>query len=280
MKKIILVLYPILLLASCDIHLYDPVVQINEYEGMIPQEGEVIMIDYEYTQVETKFTPPTAYLTFRYRAFIDDAVYSYAVVTGSSYPPLKIVVPCNDTYSERDVKVEISAGKAYDRYPEEWGEWQEVFSATQACLTEGASQTTTDLVDKNIIITKGDVSIPLVSSGNGSIMPLKVLLSKGALTFDVNVYETLISSVMESDDDRILKNHVPLNHGTEYQNKAVYMNDRGQLIIYNDFADGDDSPLTLIGTPARDDVSRFESMFSGNEKQQLTLSIQYLPTQE
>ena len=186
-------------------------------------------------------------------------------MTGSSNPPLKIVVPCNDTFSERNVKVEISAGKTYDRYPEEWGVWQEVFSA---------SQTTTELADKKVVVTKGDVSIALENPDNGSIMPLKSLLNKGALTFDVNVYETLISSVMESDDDRILKNYIPLNHGTEYQNKAVYMNDRGQLIILNEFTDGDDSPLTMIGTPAKDDVSRFESMFSGNERQQLTLSLQ------
>ena len=105
-------------------------------------------------------------------------------------------------------------------------------------------------------------------------MPLKVLLSKGALTFDVNVYETLISSILESDDDRILKNHVPLNHGTEYQNKAVYMNDRGQIIIHDDFTDGDNSPMTLIGTPAKDDVARFQAMFSGDERQILTLSLQ------
>jgi hypothetical protein len=195
-------------------------------------------------------------------------------VTGSSNPPLKIVVPCNDTFSERNVKVEISAGKTYDRYPEEWGEWQEVFSATQACLAEGASQTTTELADKDVVVTKGDITITLETPANGSIMPLKVLLSKGALTFDVNVYETLISSVMESDDDWILKNYIPLNHGTEYQNKAVYMNDRGQLIILNEFTDGDDSPMTMIGTPAKDDVNRFESMFSGNERQQLTLSLQ------
>ena len=50
-----------------------------------------------------------------------------------------------------------------------------------------------------------------------------------------------------------LKNYIPLNHGTEYQNKAVYMNDRGQIIIHNDFTDGEDSPLTMIGTPAKDD---------------------------
>lgn len=274
MKKITLILSAILLLISCDEYLYDPVVSIEEYEGVIPQEGEIIMIDYVYAQAETKFTPPTAYLTFRYRAFIGDEIYSYAIVTGSSNPPLKIVVPCNDTYSERDVKVEISAGKTYDRYPEEWGEWQEVFSATQACLAEGASQTTTGLADKKLVLTKGDISLRLETADNGSIMPLKVLLSKGALTFDVNVYETLISSVMESDDDRILKNHVPLNHGTEYKNKAVYMNDRGQLIIHNDFADGDDLKLTLIGTPSKDDESRFESMFSGNENQRLILSLQ------
>ena len=274
MKKIILILSAVLLLASCEKHYYDPVVQVKEYEGMIAQEGEVIMIDYVYTEVETKFTQPTACLTFRYRAFIDDEIYSYAIVTGSSNPPLKIVVPCNDTFSERNVKVEISAGKTYDRYPEEWGEWQEVFSATQACLAEGASQTTTELADKDVVVTKGDISITLETPANGSIMPLKVLLSKGALTFDVNVYETLISSVMESDDDRILKNYIPLNHGTEYQNKAVYMNDWGKIIIHNDFTDGDDSPLTMIGTPAKDDVSRFESMFSGNEKQRLTLSLQ------
>ena len=274
MKKIILILSAVLLLVSCEKHYYDPVVQVKEYEGMIAQEGEVIMIDYVYEQVETKFTPPTACLTFRYRAFIDDEIYSYAIVTGSSNPPLKIVVPCNDTFSERNVKVEISAGKTYDRYPEEWGEWQEVFSATQACLASGESQTTTELADKKIIVTKGDVSIQLETPDNGSIMPLKVLLSKGELTFDVNVYETLISSVIESDDDRILKNYVPLNHDNEYQSKAVYMNDRGQIIIHNDFTDGDDSPLTMIGTPAKDDVSRFESMFSGNEKQRLTLSLQ------
>ena len=172
-------------------------------------------------------------------------------VTGSSNPPLKIVVPCNDTFSER-----------------------EVFSATQACLAEGASQTTTELADKKVVVTKGDVSIALETPDNGSIMPLKSLLNKGALTFDVNVYETLISSVMESDDDRILKNYIPLNHGTEYQNKAVYMNDRGQIIIHNDFTDGDDSPLTLIGTPVKDDIDKFQSMFSGDEKQQLTLSLQ------
>ena len=129
-------------------------------------------------------------------------------MTGSSNPPLKIVVPCNDTFSERNVKVEISAGKTYDRYPEEWGVWQEVFSA---------SQTTTELADKKVVVTKGDVSIALENPDNGSIMPLKSLLNKGALTFDVNVYETLISSVMESDDDRILKNYIPLNHGTEYR---------------------------------------------------------------
>ncbi len=274
MKKIILILSAVLLLVSCEKHYYDPVVQVKEYEGMIAQEGEVIMIDYVYAQVETKFTPPTAYLTFRYRAFIDDEIYSYAIVTGSSNPPLKIVVPCNDTFSERNVKVEISAGKTYDRYPEEWGEWQEVFSATQACLASGESQTTTELADKKIIVTKGDVSIQLESPDNGSIMPLKVLLSKGELTFDVNVYETLISSVIESDDDRILKNYVPLNHDSEYQSKAVYMNDRGKIIIHNDFTDGDDSMLTLIGTPAKDEESRFESMFSGNEKQRLTLSLQ------
>lgn len=274
MKKIILILSAVLLLVSCEKHYYDPVVQVKEYEGMIAQEGEVIMIDYVYEQVETKFTPPTACLTFRYRAFIDDEIYSYAIVTGSSNPPLKIVVPCNDTFSERNVKVEISAGKTYDRYPEEWGEWQEVFSATQACLASGESQTTTELADKKIIVTKGDVSIQLETPDNGSIMPLKVLLSKGELTFDVNVYETLISSVIESDDDRILKDYVPLNHDSEYQSKAVYMNDRGKLIIHNDFADGDDSMLTLIGTPAKDDESRFESMFSGNEKQRLTLSLQ------
>ena len=274
MKKIILILSAVLLLVSCEKHYYDPVVQVKEYEGMIAQEGEVIMIDYVYAQVETKFTQPTACLTFRYRAFIDDEIYSYAIVTGSSNPPLKIVVPCNDTFSERNVKVEISAGKTYDRYPEEWGEWQEVFSATQACLAEGASQTTTELADKDVVVTKGDISITLETPANGSIMPLKVLLSKGALTFDVNVYETLISSVMESDDDRILKDYVPLNHEAEYRTKAVYLNDRGQLIIHNDFADGDDLMLTLIGTPAKDDESRFESMFSGNEKQRLTLSLQ------
>ena len=274
MKKIILILSAVLLLASCEKHYYDPVVHVKEYEGMIAQEGEVIMIDYVYTEVETKFTQPTACLTFRYRAFIDDEIYSYAIVTGSSNPPLTIVVPCNDTFSERNVKVEISAGKTYDRYPEEWGEWHEVFSATQACLAEGASQTTTELADKKVVVTKGDVSIALETPDNGSIMPLKSLLNKGALTFDVNVYETLISSVMESDDDRILKNYIPLNHGTEYQNKAVYMNDWGKIIIHNDFTDGDDSPLTMIGTPAKDDVSIFESMFSGNEKQRLTLSLQ------
>lgn len=274
MKKIILILSAVLLLASCEIHYYDPVVQVKEYEGMIAQEGEVIMIDYVYTEVETKFTQPTACLTFRYRAFIDDEIYSYAIVTGSSNPPLKIVVPCNDTFSERNVKVEISAGKTYDRYPEEWGEWQEVFSATQACLAEGASQTTTELADKKVVVTKGDVSIALENPDNGSIMPLKALLNKGELTFDVNVYETLISSVIESDDDRILKNYVPLNHGSEYKSKAVYMNDWGQIIIHNDFTDGDDSPLTMIGIPAKDDVSIFESMFSGNERQQLTLSLQ------
>ena len=172
-------------------------------------------------------------------------------VTGSSNPPLKIVVPCNDTFSER-----------------------EVFSASQACLAEGASQTTTQLADKKVVVTKGDVSIPLVTPDSGSIMPLKVLLSKGPLTFDVNVYETLISSVMESDDDRILKNYIPLNHGTEYQNKAVYMNDRGQLIILNEFTDGDDSPMTLIGTPVKDDIDKFPTMFSGDARQQLTLSLQ------
>ena len=191
-----------------------------------------------------------------------------------SNPPLKIVVPCNDTFSERNVKVEISAGKTYDRYPEEWGVWQEVFSATQACLAEGASQITTELADKKVVVTKGDVSIALETPDNGSIMPLKSLLNKGALTFDVNVYETLISSVMESDDDRILKNYIPLNHGTEYQNKAVYMNDRGQLIILNEFTDGDDSPMTLIGTPVKDDIDKFPTMFSGDARQQLTLSLQ------
>ena len=46
MKKIILILSSILLLASCEKHYYDPVVQIKEYEGLIPQEGEVIMIDF------------------------------------------------------------------------------------------------------------------------------------------------------------------------------------------------------------------------------------------
>ncbi len=274
MKKIILILSAVLLLASCEKHYYDPVVQVKEYEGMIAQEGEVIMIDYVYAQVETKFTTPTACLTFRYRAFINDEIYSYAIVTGSSNPPLKIVVPCNDTFSERNVKVEISAGKTYDRYPEEWGEWQEVFFASQACLAEGASQTTTELADRDVVVTKGDISITLETPANGSIMPLKVLLSKGALTFDVNVYETLIFSVMESDDDRILKDYVPLNHEAEYRTKAVYLNDRGQIIIHNDFTDGDDSPLTMIGTPAKDDESRFESMFSGNERQQLTLSLQ------
>ena len=273
MKKIILILSAILLLASCEKQYYDPVVQIKEYEGKIPQEGEVIMIDYVYAPVETKFTQPTACLTFRYRAFIDDEIYSYAIVTGSSNPPLKIVVPCNDTFSERNIRVEISAGKTYDRYPEEWGEWKEVFSATQACLATGESQTTAGLADRTLVLTIGDVSIPLVTPDSGSIMPLKILLSKGPLTFDVNVYETLISSVMETDDDRILKNHVPLNHDIEYQNKAVYMSDRGQLIIHNDFTDGDYAPLTLIGTPAKDDVCIFESIFVGDQMQQLTLSL-------
>ena len=60
MKKIILILSAILLLASCEKHYYDPVVQIQEYEGQIPQEGEIIMIDYVYEPVETKFTAPTA----------------------------------------------------------------------------------------------------------------------------------------------------------------------------------------------------------------------------
>ena len=273
MKKIILILSAILLLASCEKHYYDPVVQIKEYEGQIPQEGEIIMIDYVYEPVETKFTAPTACLTFRYRAFIDDDIYSYAIVVGASYPPLKIVVPCNDTFSERSIRVEISVGKTYDRYPEEWGEWKEVFSATQACLAPGESQKTADLADKKIVISKGDVSILLDNPENGSIMPLKVLLSKGSLTFDVNVYETLISSIIEVDDDRIMRNYVPLNHGSEYQSKAVYMNDGGQLVILNDFTDGDDLLLTLIGVPAKEDVSMFESMFAGDERQMMTLSL-------
>ena len=123
------------------------------------------------------------------------------------------------------------------------------------------------------VVTHNGVSIQLETPDNGSIMPLKVLLSKGELTFDVNVYEALISSVIESDDDRSLKNYVPLNHGSEYQSKAVYMNDRGQIIIHNDFTDGDSSPLTLIGTPAKGDIDQFQSMFIGNEKQMLTLSL-------
>jgi energy-coupling factor transporter ATP-binding protein EcfA2 len=195
MKKIILILSAVLLLVSCEKHYYDPVVQVKEYEGMIAQEGEVIMIDYVYTEVETKFTQPTACLTFRYRAFIDDEIYSYAIVTGSSNPPLKIVVPCNDTFSERNVKVEISAGKTYDRYPEEWGEWQEVFSATQACLAEGASQTTTELADKKVgKLSGGETRRVAICRGFCVEAPL-VLLDEPFTALDSVTKEALLTLV-------------------------------------------------------------------------------------
>ena len=51
------------------------------------------------------------------------------------------------------------------------------------------------------------------------------------------------------------------------------MNDRDQIIIHNDFTYGDNSPLTLVGTPAKGDIDQFQSMFTGNEKQMLTLSL-------
>ena len=273
MKRLITLIALGFCLCGCNTFYFEPEFTRQEHEGMIPQEGDVIEVEYSYVQVETKFQPGTAYLTFRYRVLADGQQFSYAVVNGSGYPPLEIVIPANDSYSERTIRVEISAGSNYDRYPSEWGEWYEVFSGSQACLAEDEQLMTPALEAKGIRISKGELSFDLEDADNGSVMPLKTLLADGSLVLEANVYSDFIS-VNKNEYTELFSSRIPLNHGDGNRKYGLYLHDSGFLLLTNNSDNINYQYSTLLGYIRDTDINLYRTMFTGSESQKVTLSLE------
>lgn len=260
-------------LTSCDpIHHLDPYFEKVELKENIAQEGSVVWIPMEYRQVDTKFQPGMSYRPFRFRAMVDDVQYSYGICNHKHIDNqyLRVVVPANDSYQEREVAIEVSYSDGYDIDKGKWEDWIRIFDGRQDGLEEGAPLLEPLLEDMTIYITIGPVCIPVQAEEGSSVMSLKWVLYHTSLGFNINVYDDFITTG-SSENNNILRNSVPVNHVTFCENGALYMHDEGRLFLTRNFSIDN---VTLIGRIAESDMDALRTVFAGPEEQMMSLSLQ------
>lgn len=244
MKKIIISLaFTItLIMVSCTPLEYDCHIGEIKHEDKIPQEGTVIDIPIYYTLAVTRFQPGEAYQLFRYRALIDGTVYAYAenpFLESSLTQPIvesgliPVVVPVNDSYEERKITIDISLSTEYDK--EKWGEWQTVFTGTQAALSEEEPLLLPDIERRNIQMIFDGLTMSVDLADNASARYLKYILLNNDLKLDMSLADNLMSTTPCDGIDTIIE-HVPLNHTsfTKIAKGDIYMDDLGYLTIENE----------------------------------------------
>ena len=220
-----------LVMASCTPLEYDCHIGKIEYDDKIPQEGTVIDIPVDYTLAATRFQPGQSYQLFRYRALLDGVEYSYAHAWVSSSTP--VVVPVNDSHEERTVTIDVSLSTDYDK--EKWGEWQTVFTGTQAALDRGKPLLMPDIDSRKIQILFDGMVMCIDLADNASVRCLKYILLDHDLQLDMSIADNGIFTNGCKGTDAILE-HVPLNHTsfTSIIRGNIYLNDFGSLTIYNE----------------------------------------------
>lgn len=259
-------------LTSChSIHL-DPYFEKVELKENIAQEGSIVWIPMEYRQVDTKFQPGMSYRPFRYRAMVDDVQYSYGICNHKHIDNhyLRVVVPANDSYQERDVAIEVSYSDGYDIDKGKWEDWIRIFDGRQDGLEEGSPLLEPLLEDMTIYITIGPVCIPVQAVEGSSVKSLKWVLYHTSLGFNISVYDDFITTG-SSENNNILRNSVPVNHVTFCENGALYMHDDGRLFLTRNFSIDN---VTLIGRIADSDMDALRAVFAGPEDQMMSLSLQ------
>lgn len=206
-------------------------------EGALPQKGTILEIPVSYLEVQTKFQPAVYVQPFRYRALIDGVEYSYAenpdyLYHNSTGEPefLKIAVPENDSYSFRDVKVEVSLSAKYNK--EDWQEWREVYSGKQSPLDPGQPRRLEGMDTWTVqFIFDGTVmSVDLADTEPSRC--LKALLLDG----DVALETSLANNGIFLHGSDALASHIPLfkKHYTKFSQGDIYMSDMSAITIANE----------------------------------------------
>lgn len=152
-KKVCILVVAVVGLTSCNfldglVPRWDFEVQDVDIPEVLPQEKNIVKVPYLFIQTKNLSAQRNC---ARYRAFIDEEVYSSGIIDMSRNPSdtcyISVVVPYNDSYDTRDVRIDVSITEGYDNMPfsyikdqngeYSWGEWRTVASTHQAGLESG-----------------------------------------------------------------------------------------------------------------------------------------------
>lgn len=239
MKKILLLSFLISLLTGCFGYTleYECEIQDVENTGNIPQEGTVIDIPISYVLVQTKFEPGEYFQPFRYRALVDGKEYSYAEnpATVGRYEgdaALGVVVPGNNSYDERNIKVEVSLAKSID--DQSWGNWRTVYSGIQDGAQKGQSLRPS-IEDRIITFVFDGIEMKVEAADNESVRCLKNLLSEGDVPLKMYVANNILTTAPCEAIEK-MRRSVPLNHTTykKITRGDIYFYDYGGFTIENE----------------------------------------------
>lgn len=167
--KIFFILPAIMLLTSCvDGRLYLNAYfidhSVNEVtassDKLLPQEGGVITIPIEVSEIHTKFEPIYVEKGSRYKVTIDGKLYTTDSHNEkhAGLKEVKVPIPANDTYKQVEIKVFVSFYKHYVD-SSSWTKWEERFSIMQEALPSGSTQKYSD-VDANDVYISVDRGLP------------------------------------------------------------------------------------------------------------------------
>ncbi len=240
----------------------DSVAQISR----IPQEGGPVRIFYHFGP-ETRFEPATIFQNYRIRAMADGEFFSSFQNT-TWRDTIVVAVPMNDTYSERQIGVEISL---YDHTNEIWGEWSEIFSAVQDALPAHQPQRLKDIGKRDIIATFNGQSITIETVDTPSALAFKALLTLGDLSIPVWVANNLITTKRSER----LYNHIPLNPEeiNAHEVGEVFYSD-GMLWLLNENVKKASGSIIRIGHIRKNDLQTFNRFcYEGHDDQIMTFSL-------
>lgn len=240
----------------------DSVSQISR----VPQEGGPVHIIYHYGP-ETRFEPAIIYQNCRIRAMADGEIFSSFQNT-TWRDTIVVAVPMNDTYSERQIRVEISL---YDHTDEIWGEWSEIFSAVQDALPAHQPQRLNGIEKRDIIVNFNGQNIAIETVNTPSALAFKALLSLGDMSVPVWVANNSIST-MRSE---WLYNHIPLNPEeiNAHEVGEVFYSD-GMLWLLNEDVKKASGSIVRIGRIRKNDLQTFNRFcYEGHDDQIMTFSL-------
>lgn len=148
----------------------------------ISQKGGTVEIPVSF--VRTKNSTSGRMQEFRFRAMIDGVEYSYSenVLENQNGDFFTVLIPWNDTYEERAIRIDVSVSDDFEKTV--WGEWRTVFTATQLALKEDELRRYSQLDDYYVCVVLESQELRLDLIDNISSRCFKRLLyDKGEITF-------------------------------------------------------------------------------------------------